>query len=119
MTDDMSWKRNLYRHPTRQGIRSEEVYTTQHDIYSLGDCLLEIDIWNSLIIPSEPAKPGKLLHIDDQLAMKNPLRAAWDVNNISSLMGLLNTNTVLSCLTCLDPDATNMFPNQKDLYDED
>ena len=125
---DMIWERNLYRHPSRQGIRPEDVYIMQHDIYSLGVCLLEIGIWNSLVLPSEPPKPGKLLQIGEQLGMKNSLKAAWDIKTIltdmaktflPSLMGLLYTNVVLSCLTCLDSDATNMFANEKDLYDED
>lgn len=125
---DMIWERNLYRHPSRQGIRLEEIYKMQHDIYSLGVCLLEIGIWQSLIVPCNPAVPGKVLHIDEQLRMKNPLQAAWEIKSIlcgmaktllPSLMGLLYTDIVISCLTCLDPEATNMFANEKDLYDED
>lgn len=38
LTGDMVWERNLYRHPSRQGIPPEEVYMMQHDIYSLGVC---------------------------------------------------------------------------------
>ena len=60
--------------------------------------------------------------------MTNSLKAAWDIKNIltgmakeflPSLMGLLYTEVVLSCLTCLDSEATNMFASEKDLYDED
>ncbi|KAL8790277.1 MAG: hypothetical protein Q9195_006435 [Heterodermia aff. obscurata] len=125
---DMLWERNLYRHPSRQGVRPEHIYIMQHDIYSLGVCLLEIGIWNSLVIPSVPPKPGKLLHIEGQLKMNNTLKAAWEIKKtlihmartfLPSLMGKVYTNVVLSCLTCLDPDATNMFASEKDLYDED
>ena len=46
---DAAWDRNLYRHPDRQGVHPEEDYETQHDIYSLGVCLLEIGLWDSLV----------------------------------------------------------------------
>lgn len=42
--------RNLYRHPTRQGACPSEDYVMQHDIYSLGVCLLEIGLWRSLVV---------------------------------------------------------------------
>ena len=54
LTGDMIWERNLYRHPSRQGLKSEHAYIMQHDIYSLGVCLLEIGLWNSLVMPSDP-----------------------------------------------------------------
>ena len=44
---DTTWELNLYRHPRRQGDRPEEAYVMQHDIYSLGVCLLEIGLWQS------------------------------------------------------------------------
>ncbi|KAL8869942.1 MAG: hypothetical protein Q9174_003898 [Haloplaca sp. 1 TL-2023] len=128
LTGDMVWERNLYRHPSRQGIRPEEIYVMQQDVYSLGVCLLELGIWKSLVIPGEPARPGELLHIDEQLRMNNQLKAAKEIKNIliamaksllPTLMGLSYTEIVLSCLTCLDSDATNLFANEKDLYDED
>ena len=46
---DSLWQQNLYRHPTRQGLRPIEDYRMQHDIYSLGVCLLEIGMWSSLV----------------------------------------------------------------------
>lgn len=42
LTGDMIWHRNLYRHPMRQGRHPDEMYEMQHDIYSLGVCLLEL-----------------------------------------------------------------------------
>lgn len=44
---DPTWEKNLYRHPHRQGLVPEDAYTMQHDIYSLGVCLLEIGLWES------------------------------------------------------------------------
>lgn len=46
---DSLWWQNLYRYPTRQGIRPSEDYVMQHDIYSLGVRLLEIGSWSSFV----------------------------------------------------------------------
>lgn len=46
---DSAWHRNLYRHPARQGLRILDEYVMQHDIYSLGVCLLEIGLWRPLV----------------------------------------------------------------------
>lgn len=46
---DVSPDKNLYRHPSRQGIHPELNYTMQHDVYSLGVCLLEIGLWRSFV----------------------------------------------------------------------
>ena len=60
--------------------------------------------------------------------MRNSVKAAWEIKKIlihmaqtflPNLMGLLYTKVVLSCLTCLDSDTTNMFVKEKDLYHED
>ena len=65
------WEQNLYRHPQRQGVRPEEDYIMQHDIYSLGVCLLEIGLWTSFVSDrslsleavSENAMPDALLRL--------------------------------------------------------
>ncbi|KAJ5715233.1 uncharacterized protein N7483_012414 [Penicillium malachiteum] len=49
MGGDMSWDRNVYRHPSSQGRDPTERYCMQHDIYSLGICLLEIGLWESFL----------------------------------------------------------------------
>ncbi|KAJ5246738.1 hypothetical protein N7468_001721 [Penicillium chermesinum] len=43
------WSHEIYQHPDRQGDNISEDYYMQHDIYSLGVCLLEIGLWGSLI----------------------------------------------------------------------
>lgn len=40
-------ERDLYQHPQRQGLHPDENYNMQHDIYSLGVCLLEVGIGES------------------------------------------------------------------------
>lgn len=66
---DMGWTqrlgdaapdKNLYRHPSRQGINPDLNYTMQHDVYSLGVCLLEIGLWRTFVdytISSNGATP--------------------------------------------------------------
>jgi hypothetical protein len=49
MSGDAFWEKNLYRHPKRQGEHPEEEYKMQHDIYSLGVCLLEIGLRTSFV----------------------------------------------------------------------
>ena len=128
LTGDITFERNLYRHPSRQGTRPEYSYSMQHDIYSLGVCLLEIGLWNSFVEASDLAKPSAILKVTEQLAMRNSLKAAVEIKNIlvkmaktllPSLVGLQYTDVVLSCLTCLDSEAMNMFATEKDLYDQD
>jgi len=46
---DAAWHRNLYRHPQRQGVRAHDSYVMQHDVYSLGVCLLELGLWESFV----------------------------------------------------------------------
>ena len=56
------------------------------------------------------------------------MQAAWQIKDrltemaqrfLPILMGLSYTEVTLSCLTCLDEDATNMFAAEQDVYDED
>ncbi|KAI0469098.1 hypothetical protein F4859DRAFT_505716 [Xylaria cf. heliscus] len=53
---DREWAKSLYSHPRRQGLTPLDVYVMQHDIYSLGACLLEIGLWESLICYDETGK---------------------------------------------------------------
>ena len=50
---DKDWRHNLYRHPQRQGLHIEERYHAGHDIYSLGVCLLECGLGESLILSTD------------------------------------------------------------------
>ena len=46
---DTAWEKNIYRHPERQGEYLQDAYRMQHDVYSLGVCLLEIGLWESFV----------------------------------------------------------------------
>lgn len=50
MVGDQNWLKDIYRHPRRQGLQPDQRYNMGHDIYSLGVCLLEIGLWEPLIV---------------------------------------------------------------------
>ena len=125
MVGDMVWQRNLYRHPSRQGILPEDLYKMQHDIYSLGVCLLETGIWTSFV---EQPQAGALLDVSAQLAMNNKKEAALEIKSIlvaqtkeylPSRMGITYTNIVVACLTCLDSGDSNLFGKDEEMRDVD
>ena len=107
---------DIYRHPTRQGIRPERDYVMQHDIYSLGVCLLEIGLWRSFLATGDGANlrladNGYVLQ--QHLDIKDPRRKAFEIKKhfvsiteqrLPGTMGQKYASIVVSCLTCLDPD---------------
>lgn len=126
MGGDMSWDRNVYRHPSRQGMDPSEKYTMQHDIYSLGVCLLEIGLWESFVEYTNEAEfhglpqtkfgqsyynfrnwssrkgekvsfPTLAFQLKDYLVEQAHTR-------LSPRMGDIYAQIVVSCLTCLDDD---------------
>ncbi|KAK8105113.1 hypothetical protein PG999_008472 [Apiospora kogelbergensis] len=47
---DYKWYNDVYRHPEQQGMRTaNHLRNMGHDIYSLGVCLLEIGLWETLV----------------------------------------------------------------------
>lgn len=128
LVSDMAWERNVYRHPSRQGLRPQEYYNMQHDIYSFGVCLLEIGLWTSFIDYDTTIKPSKSLPIENLLQKSNQRQMANEIKellistaerDLPSKMGRTFTEVVLSSLTCLDKDANNELANSPDMYDED
>ena len=128
LSDDL-WYKDIYRHPSRQGIRPEKDYIMQHDIYSLGVCLLEIGLWQSFQRFNDgsdvPLVNEELLSAKD-FAVRDPRRRAFGIKKqllslakqrLPGSMGCIFTSTVISCLTCLDPGNTD-FGDQEELYDE-
>lgn len=139
---DAEWAANVYRHPSRQGERLVESYKMQHDIYSLGVCLLEIGLWAPLV--RYDAKEGTALSpqpgaIFDDYVKENAsaIPPSRDISNMllsgeplkSYLVGLANTElpslagdkyaeTVVTCLTCLDQE-NNGFGDESEMVDED
>ncbi|KAJ8058628.1 hypothetical protein OCU04_012804 [Sclerotinia nivalis] len=129
---DAFWERNIYRHPTRQGIQPEEDYVMQHDIYSLGVCLLEIGMGDSLVLyrvgekETEPM-PNQILFSGTNIsATKDRRKKAFETKRalvqlaqdlLPYRMGCRYTEIVITCLTCLDK-GENSFGDGEDFLDE-
>ena len=110
---DSTWEKNLYRHPRRQGTSPEDVYIMQHDIYSLGVCLLEIGLWESFVSYEDGATvplPAAVLGIaSDSPEFKQPTLmkerlVALAKRDLPTRMGEHYEKVVVNCLTCLDPE---------------
>lgn len=123
---------NLYRHPSRQGASPECEYAMQHDIYSLGVCMLEVGLWQSFVVYDEddmkpmlsPALFGSPAGQSPE-TVHNYLRDSVKGRFISlaqsqlpACMGTRYASIVETCLTCLDPDNTD-FGRQEEFEDED
>lgn len=127
---DAEWQKNLYRHPNRQGLRHEESYKMQHDIYSFGVCLLEIGLWSSFTFWNEETRcfePGPDLHISELLLHKDQRKKANGIKEtlvdmatkqLPSAMGPMYAEIAVACLMCLDR-GNNGFGNEDEFIDED
>ncbi len=132
---DESWGKNLYRHPTRQGRSPEQTYIMQHDIYSLGVCLLEIGVWKSFVHSesmrsAETDSPNSMSQssswfrehvwapeILNSEAVKKELVLLADTH-LRLRMGNRYANIVKTCLTCLDAENED-FGNESEFLDQD
>jgi Protein tyrosine and serine/threonine kinase len=126
---DCIWEKDLYRHPRRQGLKPEEDYTMQHDIYSLGVCLLEIGLWKSFVTyhdeGSHPSPSTLLAALND--SEKDKIKKAFHVKDalvdlakqrLPSRIGDKYTEIVVTCLTCLDESNTD-FGDSSEFEDAD
>jgi len=121
------WDLNLYRHPLRQGSNMES-FVMQHDIYSLGVCLLELGLWESFIEygPDGTAQPTSALAAGEDLAtllkapvaLKEHLAALSRSRNLTARLGTKYSKVVETCLTCLDDDNPD-FEHEQEFQDED
>ena len=130
---DSAWERNLYHHPTRQGLRAQERYKMQHDVYSLGVCLLEIGLWQTFVDYKSAEGEGET-PIDTQglsgdgnepetVAQGKPPSTkdrllAMAKSQLPIKLGDRYTAVVVTCLTCLDDDSVD-FGEDSDMQDED
>jgi serine/threonine protein kinase len=134
---DDTFEKNLYRHATRQGSHPETDYIMQHDIYSLGVCLLEVGIWQSLVLyqhqaantgnppttmPSTLLTSGELAPLDHTkgFLMYSAKQKLVDLAHqyLPERMGTKYMNIVATCLTCLDENNPD-FGNAQEFQDED
>lgn len=112
LAGDLDWEKNIYHHPRRQGSNIRDRYVMQHDIYSLGVCLLEIGLWSTFVEYSgsdhEPvgsqAYDLRFESCDDShrpgLIKARLLSLA--ANELLQKMGTKYASIIESCLTCLD-----------------
>ncbi|KAM5358782.1 hypothetical protein ACJZ2D_014990 [Fusarium nematophilum] len=133
---DDTLDRNLYRHPSRQGACPREDYVMQHDIYSLGVCLLEIGLWGSFIaynprggqdaecLPTNlllGSVPGAMDQgdIGPYLLTRGQERLLFLARScLPEVMGTKYAEIVETCLTCLD-EGNGDFGDARDFEDED
>ena len=121
---DDDWTRDVYRHPERQGLQAERRYNFNHDVYSLGVCLLEIGLWEPLVIQKHPhgecqisdlykrkaidlglIRCSNAENIHGMLVTPSRVRKvlhALVVDELSSVMGDVHCDVVKFCLDCLE-----------------
>lgn len=102
-----AWEQNIYRHPERQGQYPEQSYKMQHDIYSLGVCLLEIALWKSFVLwdgeGKVPTRSAESIGLVSKTGweVKDKLIAMAE-ERIPKSLGHRYATVTLSCLQCLD-----------------
>jgi hypothetical protein len=128
LTGDANWEKNIYRHPQRQGYKPQDRYIMQHDIYSLGVCLLEIGLWTSFVEyvhPNSNPVRSKSYNFNaemtgsanrPELIKKNLLNLARE--KLPEKMGSKYSRIVETCLTCLD-EGNEDFGDESEFQDED
>lgn len=124
---DADWEKNLYRHPKRQGVRLQDPYVMQHDIYSLGVCLLEIGLWRTFVAytygkPDPAQSEGfgfyeKQIELQEQSTMVKERLLFYARNQLPRTMGDIYARIVEICLTCLD-DGNEDFGDESEFQDE-
>jgi hypothetical protein len=112
----------------RQGLFPEDVFTMEHDIYSLGVCLLELGLWSSFVlVEGNAVTPCGELEISHALADNDPRRRGFAVKDklvqlskerLPSLVGDRYSEIVRACLCCLDKTDENSF-QPSELRDDD
>ncbi|KAI1148854.1 hypothetical protein F4825DRAFT_76995 [Nemania diffusa] len=114
---DAELHRDLYRHPSRQGDSPVQRYGMEHDIYSLGVCLLEIGLWESFVGYKTLQEPepglgyGRFLDWLNGQNLKDSYNKSFYLKDyfeaqaktvLPQRAGDRYSNIVLNCLTCLD-----------------
>ncbi|KAL5363913.1 hypothetical protein BJX96DRAFT_156426 [Aspergillus floccosus] len=114
-----AWEQCLYQHSSRTGPIARHDYVMQHDIYSLGVCLLEIGLWTSFVEYDEQGspRPASILGDDFSMDMKE-LLVSLAQGELRSIMGTMYSEVVVTCLTSLDPDNVD-FGDESEFQDED
>ncbi|SPJ75942.1 uncharacterized protein FTOL_05673 [Fusarium torulosum] len=118
-------KDSVYQHPSRMSS-ADISFTMQHDIYSLGVCLLEIGLWQSLVTYDDngTTRISSALGITGSSSQNlNPddIKAQLILLSRTQLrvvMGDIYSKVVETCLTCLD-EGNMEFGDPRDFEDGD
>jgi hypothetical protein len=128
---DVSWDRNLYRHPTRHGKFITERYRMHHDVYSLGVCLLELGLGESLVVYDPDGLPCPAPKLVDEFDdwLKTTGRKPKEVEGLLDRSAVVSrhikdylehlvktqvphsagtrySHAIMACLSCLDEDKS-------------
>ncbi|KAL2866681.1 uncharacterized protein BJX67DRAFT_121447 [Aspergillus lucknowensis] len=106
---------NMYQHPERQGIAPSTDHRMQHDIYSLGVCLLEIGLWESFVTQDNPTTPSPMFS-NNSKSLKTQFTDLAK-RHLPPKMGDKYTKIVVNCLTCMDPENED-FGDESEFKDE-
>ena len=114
----IDFEMNVYRHPSRQGIRSK-FHTKRHDIYSYGVLLLEIGVWDLAMHCFEEKERDDRTRTITPLIMQRIL-----VNNarirLKHYMGTAYQDAACKCLTLdLGVESDNDIDSQLGFAFED
>jgi hypothetical protein len=120
------WEQTLYCHPRRYGKNPEDAYIMQHDIYSLGVCLLEIGLWESFVTYTETGEAISSELIESYLPSNATLGTDTLKHGLVTLArtrlpgrtGSKYAEIVETCLTCLDEHDTD-FGDESEFLDAD
>ncbi|KAF9885479.1 hypothetical protein FE257_012915 [Aspergillus nanangensis] len=117
-----TWAENIYQHPARQGTSPRTNYIMQHDIYSLGVCLLEIGLWESFLTQGGQGNPHSAITRFDPGSSAGYGSLKYQFTQMAQellpeRMGGKYTRIVVNCLTCLD--ETNMDFGDESEFEDD
>ncbi|RAH67838.1 uncharacterized protein BO66DRAFT_456616 [Aspergillus aculeatinus CBS 121060] len=125
---DLDWARNLYRHPDRQWLYHRADFIMQHDIYSLGICLLEIGLGESFVDYEDTenddsgaggghVSPSSRCLKTKHLYTANRYFISLAQEQLPRHMGDIYARIVVSCLTCTDPENED-FGDERQCRDQ-
>nr|CEG02321.1 unnamed protein product [Fusarium pseudograminearum CS3220] len=110
----------VYQHPSRMGSQKVK-FIMQHDIYSLGVCLLEIGLWHSLVDYKNDEVTLRDIHGPlenlEPYAIKT-LLVQMSRTQLRVTMGDIYSRIVETCLTCLD-EGNRDFGDPKEFEVQD
>ncbi|KPA36740.1 hypothetical protein FLAG1_10475 [Fusarium langsethiae] len=115
-TSKANRKDSVYQHPSRAS-GAETTFVMQHDIYSLGVCLLEIGLWQSVVHynSGDPQISINLQDLDPEAIKERLISLSRSELRVS--MGDIYSKVVETCLTCLDEGNTE-FGDPRNFEDD-